>query len=406
MLKQLLILKLFYIILTESASIENDSTLISDLNLIANNLDKIPFSKLDIRLALNIDPCDGIKLEWNHKFKHIFGFQIVLYEYLKLNTKNVQFNLLQPVRLVSQNETLKTYTSNYIDSTISRFKLIYLHSKHDYEQMYRICLVVYLDINDGIQFEKHCINDFMVSKCTQESHNTNSEMLTNSTKPVDLTSCDQCKHYSNLLVAFVVSLVLLTINLIMFTIIIIQNTLKISLLKIKLNTYKQILSFRNLSNSANERIDQTEFDCTSQLFKDILKESCFDILKLLNIDSIVSKRDDASTSSKVSKKDSKKLNENNTTSYSIATRPSSSTQQIPTSTQITHLDSTSEKSNVMKYYLGGKKSVNTFHARPYFGFKTDLLQPPSQSVSTINILDSRHDIDEIFYNCHHNETKS
>lgn len=63
----------------------------------------------------------------------------------------------------------------------------------------------------------------------------------------------QCKHYANLLVAFVVCGVLLGTNVFMFTIIIIQNTIKLGLLRNKLKIYRNTQSrlFTNLPNSAS-----------------------------------------------------------------------------------------------------------------------------------------------------------
>lgn len=68
----------------------------------------------------------------------------------------------------------------------------------------------------------------------------------------------QCKHYANLLVAFVVCGVLLGTNVFMFTIIIIQNTIKLGLLRHKLKIYRQtqtrLFSNSNSPNNPNSNL--------------------------------------------------------------------------------------------------------------------------------------------------------
>lgn len=61
----------------------------------------------------------------------------------------------------------------------------------------------------------------------------------------------QCKHYTNLLIAFVVSIALLTCNIFMFTVIIIQNAIKLNLLKYKIRLNKINSQFYCLSNASS-----------------------------------------------------------------------------------------------------------------------------------------------------------
>ena len=60
-----------------------------------------------------------------------------------------------------------------------------------------------------------------------------------------------CKHYTNLLIAFIVCIALLATNVFMFTIIIIQNTIKLNLLKNKIRLNKINSQFYCLSNNSS-----------------------------------------------------------------------------------------------------------------------------------------------------------
>lgn len=109
------------------------------------------------------------------------------------------------------------------------------------------------------------------------------------------TNCEhvaQCRHYSNLLVAFVVCGILLATNVFMFTIIIIQNTIKLSLLREKLKSskrnIKQPLHLGSQTSTYLDRdLDKSYVDdekiccCSIQTLKSAFYNSCSDVLRAI-----------------------------------------------------------------------------------------------------------------------------
>jgi hypothetical protein len=334
---------------------EPDS-LIHDLNLIATNLNKIPITNTSIEFKVLKRDCASLRLKWYNislNVTNVFGYQIVINENLQKNSFSLN-KAFQPIRLVKKNEKNRLYSSQYFDASVNKFKLINLPK--NYSALYSICLVIYIDNNDNIQFEKKCIEDFQITNCDYSSDILSTKTF-NSTKTTISDYCEQCKYYGYLLIAFIASLVLLTINLIMFTIIIIQNTLKIGIMKLKIKSYRQLLSYKNLTGQSFILNDDKE-NFYKTILKNIIKESYLDVRKFFNVEkNQISVPSDADFQKSAT--------------YKI-THPSF-ILQVPNITQIRD-NSSSDISDDNKskltstYYLTGKKSLNTI--RPYFGFKT------------------------------------
>ncbi|RNA09324.1 hypothetical protein BpHYR1_009015 [Brachionus plicatilis] len=281
--------------------------LVNDLNIIATKLDEIPETNLNLKLVLVSQECSNARLKWTiqkpisksgsrpkenqESDANIFGFQVVVREYLEQKGRIVQGQLSsEEVMMKKKDQTLKVYSSKFIDSRQNKFKLVNLLRKD--KASYLICLIIYVDVTETVAFEKQCvafslpvISDDL--KCQSDQHFKNSpkkplakklvtpmiKSMASSSPIVDVESlnvsqnwntlnqtilnsmeklkknspilsqhnCENtstCRHYSNLIIAFVICGVLLGTNIFMFTIIIIQNTIKLGFLKRKLNLIK------------------------------------------------------------------------------------------------------------------------------------------------------------------------
>lgn len=347
-----------------------NNLLINDLNIIATKLDDIPETSMNLKLVLMAYECTDVKLNWkitnSHHNQHhssssnkagqvfrlsnnkkqqetkIFGFQVVVREYLEQKTSQSQKSTSKMVNseeiFEKQNEkTLRVYSSKFIESNQNKFKLINLLRRN--MASYLICLIIYMDVTETVAFEKQCVNfslpivpkemDAACERSGQQSstkmkqsklgtmtnsdesgktnklapsskqqqkqgnfsvvenqnasiivvqppqqfrNNTNSQLRPNlGSITHHQSNCEhvsQCKHYANLLVAFVVCGVLLGTNVFMFTIIIIQNTIKLGLLRHKLKIYKhtQTRLFTNLPNSSGSHFVDSNRDMDDKSF--------------------------------------------------------------------------------------------------------------------------------------------
>lgn len=350
-----------------TSNAELNNLLINDLNIIATKLDEIPETSLNLKLFLLAYECTDVKLTWkinnnsHRKSSHselphntggkkkqpqdtkIFGYQVVVREYLEPKSsvqKTTTPKYSDEIYEKQSEKTLRVYSSKFIESSQSKFKLINLLRRN--MASYLICLIIYMDVTETVAFEKQCVNFSLpvvskefdafcergsigtTSKTKQSKLNTFSATLEEftsgkkqsisnkmkPTNPVDFSeatlspnqnrnsnysrhhhhnqnmshglsvgggggmlaaNCEhvsQCKHYSNLLVAFVVCGVLLGTNVFMFTIIIIQNTIKLGLLRHKLKIYRhtQTRLFTNLPNSSVSHFVDSNRDLDDKSF--------------------------------------------------------------------------------------------------------------------------------------------
>lgn len=163
-----------------------NSLLVNDLNIIATKIDEIPETILNLKLVLIADECNDIKLNWkihqnkkviskaksniisilnnsrgikkidNQKNTNIFGYQVVVREYLEIEkNRNKKSQYLIDDDGPSE-KTLRVYSSKFIDSKQNKFKLINLLRKD--KASYLICLVIYIDVTETVAFEKQCVN--------------------------------------------------------------------------------------------------------------------------------------------------------------------------------------------------------------------------------------------------------
>lgn len=165
----------------------------------------------------------------------------------------------------------------------------------------------------------------------------------------------QCRHYSNLLIAFVVCGVLLGTNVFMFTIIIFQNTIKLRILKSTKKFYEkqnnqQVHQQFNLSNQfSSNYIEKGDLGfagdksflsmgrserllcCSLSTAKSVVSDSCNDILSAICCNSFLDRRNHRRTSrdrmrknrvqNYSSKSDLSRLNQSLSQSCTTITRP-------------------------------------------------------------------------------------
>lgn len=333
-----------------NCSREINKILVNDLNIIATKLDEIPETNLNLKLILISQECNNARLKWNiqnsikssEKFKQetntkIFGYQVVVREYLEKKERLAQDNLSSEEQMMKKKDkTLKVYSSKFIDSRQNKFKLVNLMRKD--KASYLICLIIYMDVTETVAFEKQCVSFSLPSisddlKCKSDLDLKNSskksfgkKLVTPMTKSMSDSSTIQnidsynisqssnflnqsvlksmeklrknfitlsqhncehtsaCSHYSNLVVAFVICGVLLGTNIFMFTIIIIQNTIKLSFLKRKLNLIRQNPKLFYVSNyDANDRTFTSVYDNKNKLshLKSALCLSWSDFIRII-----------------------------------------------------------------------------------------------------------------------------
>ncbi|CAF0736717.1 unnamed protein product [Brachionus calyciflorus] len=298
------LVKILFCVKILHATREINNLLINDLNIIATKLDEIPDTSLNLKLILVSQECSNVRLNWkiqpNSRLKtktkemdtKIFGYQVVVREYLEPNSGSIQtFQSSEEKMNNRKDKTLRVYSSKFIDSNQTKFKLVNLLRKDT--ASYLICLIIYMDVTETVAFEKQCVsfslpvmskNDYECQRNGSTRKSAKKNFLNGLVTPairsttvsiVDTTSiiynnskineffnqsnqniqenlnkkaaklaqhnCEhvsQCRHYSNLIIAFVICGILLGTNIFMFTIIIIQNTIKLGLLKRKLSILK------------------------------------------------------------------------------------------------------------------------------------------------------------------------
>ena len=181
-----------------------NSLLVNDLNIIATKIDEIPETILNLKLVLIADECNDIKLNWkinqnkrviskaksnivnalkknqvdNAKNTNIFGYQVVVREYLEVDKSSQKSQYLNDDS--PQERTLRVYSSKFIDSKQNKFKLINLLRKD--KASYHICLIIYIDVTETVAFEKQCVNFSLPISSSGTSNTEESEACQNKKK--------------------------------------------------------------------------------------------------------------------------------------------------------------------------------------------------------------------------------
>jgi hypothetical protein len=359
----------------------------------------------------------NFKKTFNENTK-IFGYQVVVREILesfKPKSKTNDF----------KEKTLRVYSSKFIESNQNKFKLVNLLRKD--QATYSICLVIYIDVTETVAFEKQCVNFSLpivsdstelecqktkisklktttsmsellvpkghtenstnesgqndlanvdnesINKTSDNSNNKHQQQnpLTKS-KSIGYSNCEhisQCRHYSNLLVAFVICGVLLATNVFMFTIIIIQNTIKLNILREKIRNYQKNHRRDGTYDDQSKRFLQNQNSiflcCTDfETLKSAFSNSCMDIFTTICCGTLLKDVENSKASNKkYLQDDSDKHCDLSTTSQSCTTitRPGY-ILQVPNATLSSSsiLNSSDKTSNF-------SRSTATYYKPNFFG---------------------------------------